>query len=372
MSWRERRQSASWRSIPFWYEEIGLEGGRRGEDVEFPGRDVGYSDDTGRAMRRVQGTAWLDGGDHDLDAKALIGACEQKGRGEFVHPVLGRMTGVMRTYRVNHSRARLGWTGVDFSFVESGEAQFPGAAVLTLEAVDVSADAVQSAAAAAFAAAWSAVGETAFVVSQARLTLTSWASSVEDKSDFIARTVVGLATLPLDATDTIVDTVAAVIRSFSSIAALRAYYGTGPSDAPDTAGSDEEDLVRANQCALDRLVERYALTESCRLSAQTDWTLYDEAVAARDELAGRLAAEGATDRDLTAACADLRTALVTDIDDRVTSLARLVTVPITAPLSAIELAWRLYGDPTRCDEVVERNDPPHPAFLSGSVSVLSE
>lgn len=371
MSWRERRQQPSWRGIPFHYEETSLEGGRRGEDVEFPNRDTPYGDDTGRAARRISGSVFLDGPDHDLDAAALVGAFEQRGRGEFVHPVLGRMTGIMRTFRVTHSRTRLGWSSFDFTFIESGEAEFPGADVLTLDVVDTAADAADSAAAAAFAAAWSAVGETAYVVAQARATLTAFAASVQNKSDFLARTVVGLATLPLDATDTVVDTVEAVIRSFSTIAALRAYYGAAPSSAPATAGSDEEALVRANQLAFDRLVERYALAEACRVAALTDWTLYDDALAARDELSARLAAEAATDRDLSGAFADLRAGLVADIDARVTSLARLVTVDVTPSLSTLELAHRLYGDPTRGRDIADRNDPPSPAFLSGAVRVLS-
>jgi prophage DNA circulation protein len=47
-------------------------------------------------------------------------------------------------------------------------------------------------------------------------------------------------------------------------------------------------------------------------------------------------------------------------------------VEVRSTTSTIELAWRLYGDPTRCDEIAELNDLPHGGFVTAAVLVRTK
>lgn len=68
---------------------------------------------------------------------------------------------------------------------------------------------------------------------------------------------------------------------------------------------------------------------------------------------------------------DLRTAVVTDLGTRAESLPYLRTVTTLVPTPSLVLAYQLYEDTTRADEIAELSDAPHPGFLPLSIQVLS-
>jgi prophage DNA circulation protein len=371
MSWRDRLRPASWRGVPFWVDSAELSTGRVGDDHVYPGSDRHYAEDASRAPTQASIAGYLIGADHDEDARSLFAALAQAGPGELVHPWYGTLTGIARKGSVSQSRLEGGFTRVAIDFVESGDPSYPVASTLTLDTVDVSAADAESAAAAAFAEAWSVIGETGYIVGRATGTLNGWKARVESKSGRVAELVKDIATLPLAAPETLSDLVLDVFAQFSTLAGLRDLYGTAPTEAPPTAGSAEEQTATDNDTAFQRLSERAALAQAARVSAATDWTIYDDALTARDELSDRLAAEGQTDQGFTGPAETLRAAVLADLDDRLTDLARLRTEDVKATTDALALAWRLYGDPSRADEIADLNDLPHPGFLDGAVTVLS-
>lgn len=386
-SYKDRTRPASWRGLPFEMESADIETGRRGEDIQFPGSDRTLADDAGKAPTKLSFTAWIAGPDHDLRAIDLFGAFGQEGFGELVHPIFGSLVGICRTGRMSHSRTEGGVTRVSIDFVESGEPSFPVPEILTLETVDVTAAKVEAAAEEEFTASWSVDGESAYVLSQARkalgglssrfrLTLggplaesVSLASAVKSA---IVRWDDEYESLASDPAGEIVDRIVELTQLLDVIDALRSLYGSEPYPTPTTGLSSEELTARGNREALYRLLERAALAQAARVAAQTDFDLYGEAVALRNELSARIAAEARQDDAVSGVMTDLRGRVVEDINGRMADLARLRTYTVRRTTSSIEVAWELYGDPTRAAEVEELNEVEHPGFIVADLTVRSE
>jgi prophage DNA circulation protein len=67
----------------------------------------------------------------------------------------------------------------------------------------------------------------------------------------------------------------------------------------------------------------------------------------------------------------LRAAVQADLGARGSNLAQVVMRAFGAQQSALVLAYRLYQDASRADDLIARNDPPHPGFMPVSVEALA-
>ena len=72
-----------------------------------------------------------------------------------------------------------------------------------------------------------------------------------------------------------------------------------------------------------------------------------------------------------AALASLRAAIVTYFSGTVANLAAVVTIDANVMAPALFWAWRLYADPTRAQEIIDRNRVPHPAFVAARFEALA-
>ncbi len=131
-SWRDSLQSASFRGVPFSVDSDESTFGRRVQVHEYPARDKPWTEDLGRATRRISVNAYLIGDDYPARRDRLISAIETAGPGTLVHPYYGEMTGsIDGTVRVTHSDAEGRMCRIAFQFVESGELSFPVAGIAT-------------------------------------------------------------------------------------------------------------------------------------------------------------------------------------------------------------------------------------------------
>lgn len=131
MSWTDRLQAASFRGVAFKVDGDDLQIGRRTVVHEYPGRDTPSVEDMGRETREYAITAYLIGPDFIAERDRLIAALEQVGPGELVSPWYGRMNVVvMGKQRISHSKKDGRMCVVSFTFVESGEDEWPTATPL--------------------------------------------------------------------------------------------------------------------------------------------------------------------------------------------------------------------------------------------------
>ena len=125
------------------------------------------------------------------------------------------------------------------------------------------------------------------------------------------------------------------------------------------------------------LCRRVALASLARACADFVPSSYDDAVAVRGDVAGVLDAEArvAADGGDVSTCLTLRalrTTLVDGLTTRAAQLPRLATFTRAASLPALTLAYQIYGDTTRADDLVARADPPHPASMPLAFVALAD
>lgn len=138
-SWVDRLRDASFRGVPFSVEDDESAFGRRVQVHEYPNRDKPFTEDLGRATRRLTINAYLIGDNYADKRDQLIVAVETAGPGTLVHPQYGEMKGsVDGQVRVTHSNSEGRMCRVSFQFVESGELSFPVAGAATAKRLEAS------------------------------------------------------------------------------------------------------------------------------------------------------------------------------------------------------------------------------------------
>ncbi|EAP3524755.1 DNA circularization protein, partial [Salmonella enterica] len=135
--WRGRLRDASFRGVPFSVEDDESTFGRRVQVHEYPNRDKPWTEDLGRATRRLTINAYLVGDDYADRRDRLISAIETAGPGTLVHPQYGEMQGsIDGQVRITHSSTEGRMCRVSFQFVESGELSFPVAGMATAKRLE--------------------------------------------------------------------------------------------------------------------------------------------------------------------------------------------------------------------------------------------
>ncbi len=423
MTWRNQLRPASFRGVAFKVDGDELAAGRRVQVHEYPQRDKPYVEDLGRATRKITLTAYVIGPDYMAARDRLLAALEEAGPGELVHPQYGTLrVAVDGDCRVAHSSDEGGMCRFSLSFVEAGELAFPAATVNTAETTKLKADALSAAAVSDFAAAFGVTGHADFVRGGAMTDLTKaigfaeratrgggsgvsglsgdidrlfgsprslaqrvmalvasfassssgggsggrTASAAASGSTVSGSTVSGSTvsgTVTSGSTGTGIARSSAAAQPLAGLVRAAAYTPPAPAYATATPSRRQQ---AANGVAIAALVRQAALVKAAHVAADADWPVHQEAIAARDELAARIDAEAlrpevpdTTFRALT----DLRVAVVQDLTARSAGAARLATVTPTAVQPSVVLAYDLYEDAARGDEIVTRNAIVHPGFV---------
>ncbi|NPD67305.1 hypothetical protein HN018_06920 [Lichenicola cladoniae] len=125
-----------------------------------------------------------------------------------------------------------------------------------------------------------------------------------------------------------------------------------------------------------RFFRRAALSSLARACATYQPSSYDDALAVRLAVAPLYDAEilvaGDAEEDASyQALRSLRAAVLDDLMTRGSDLARLTTITTNLPQPSLALAYRLYRDASRSDDLIARANPVHPGFMPTSLVALS-
>lgn len=412
----------TFRGVPFLFTRGGADVGRRQSVFELPGRDVPFVEDMGRLARRwvldvlVVGFRDQAGAltDYRATRDAFIDALETEGPGELVHPTFGALSVRVLESRGPVESTRDGGTArFSVTFVESGEALFPADPVDTGAAVAAAADAADTAAADqladdmdtdikpgllanALAQAKAAVDKikrtvaavvdlaTNNPITQALDDLNEIAGTVTEGVTAITDAASDLIRSPIDLYQRVQqifgDIRTAVNNPFDAFRALKDFFdfdGDGSAIPATTPGRVAQ---AGNRAALITAFQVAATAAACRVSVDIEYDSQADADAVRDGLVAhidRLIEQGEDGTGLSGAAPgpalfdalmDLRAAVVRDLSSR-PGLPGIKTVvpPVTTP--ALVLAYRLYGDAGRADDIVSRNRIVHPGFVSGGTAL---
>lgn len=382
----------SFRGVPFFTEQTEREGGRHAAIHEFPfSEQPPYTEDLGRQGRRFVVECFTLGDDYDTARDALISALEAPGPGELVHPFFGtRRVQVDGTFRVREQRDPSGIAQFSIPFVETlVSAPAPLDTPNLAAAVQSSAAAVTAASGDRFASAYkrfSALRESVTLqirsVTRAinrtldRVSIEAQAAaSLRAQLDDLSTSAVGLANAPGDLLLGVVNVFQGLGAALAATplgnpsAAMLGLYAFDPGPRPP-ATTPSRIVEQGNFDALQNLIRRQVLVQSATLAIGQTFASYDDAVAARSAIIAALDdhLEVVTD-DVFPSLAQLRADLVRAVPGDSRDLPRLqrYTPPITVP--SLVLSYRLFGDVSGEQDIVERNRIANPGFVAGGVEL---
>jgi prophage DNA circulation protein len=124
------------------------------------------------------------------------------------------------------------------------------------------------------------------------------------------------------------------------------------------------------------VIRRSALVELAKAIAEYNFTSSTDAEAMMEQVIPLFDAEieiaaDNYDNSTYRALKRLRTAVVDDLQTRGSQLPELYDVSFNTSLPVSKIAYMLYQDATRTDEITIRNNPIHPLFMQNTLEVLS-
>ncbi len=405
MSWQDRLErvthpdgrrliGASFRGVAFFVSSSERSGGRRTVKHEFPGRDDPHVEDLGRVSRTFPIDGYVLGPDYITQRDALISACEDtSGPGELVHPYFGKKRVICTALSVRESSGDGGIAQFGLTFDEAPDkASIPVDATDFVEKVRASGAAAQKGTADEFAALYQAESVPGFALDSAIETVTDFTESLERASAPALKTQDELAQMALKV-ETLTDSIGTLARQPAEILAayvecvtiladstgdaldvlgalIQAYETPAVQPVPET--TDTRIQEAANLRALTAALKTTLAIQQVIAATRADYESVDQALATRDavtvrldeqiELAGDVAFPG-----LLALRADFLAAVPSE-----TTHARILQIERRVATPSIMIAYRLYGNVDKELDVVARNHARRPAFMAGTLQVLSD
>ncbi|MDD2109300.1 DNA circularization protein [Pseudomonas asiatica] len=430
MTWRDNYRPASFRGVGFYVESADSTHGRRQAVHEHAQRDTPYTEDLGRKAREFSVSGYLIGLEYQTRRDELIKACETAGPGVLVHPYRGELTVVCRGLGVSESTNDGGMCLVKLTFLEAGEASYPSAKVDTINAIGAKGNAVTLAAEQGFLAEFLTTGFPAYVAESAAKGLAelgefmaasgfNFAGDLQAASDFylqakgLASDAFSLVQKPFQMVSRITGLFGSVRTAFGSNAfsMLTSLFDRSPGTYSGSTATPSRQQQATNHLALNALVRQVAVAEAAKaavvtqqplvtaggialaqtpgtptvrtptastsvvstptVSVPTVYDSYQEAVKVREELVSRIDAESEVTPvdDVYVALSDLRTSVVQAVPNKEQDLPRIVPYVPKETLPSLLVAYQIYGDAGRADEITTRNSPRHPGFLMGGTTL---
>lgn len=425
MTWRDTYRAATFRGVAFFVESADSSHGRRQAVHETAQRDTPYTEDLGRKSREFSVIGYLLGKDYHLNRDELIKACEVAGPGALVHPYRGEMNVVCRGLNVSETAAEGGKCTIALTFLEAGEAAYPSANVDSVNAISAKGNIVTAAAEKSFVSDFLTTGFPAYVAESAASGLAAlgeymaapgfnFSGDLKAASDFYlqARGLVsdasGLVQKPLSMASRVTGLIGSIRTAFgtNAFSMLTSLFDRSPTTYSGSMTTPSRQQQATNATAMNALVRQVAVAEAAKAAVVTQTPLvtamgatqaatgttraatvatqtapgvtqtipvptvydsYQAAIKVREDLVDRLDAESeATPNDeMYVALSDLRTSVVQAVPNPEQNLARIVQYVPRETLPSLLVAYQIYGDAGRADDIATRNTPRHPGFLTG-------
>ena len=383
---------ASFRGVPFYVDESDRGGGRRLGTHEFIDSDFPAFDDNGRAIKTYRVKGYVLGESYLRDRDTLLRALEDvAGPGDLVHPFYGRKRAVVGQISVRESIRDGGMAVFSIEFSEAPDTTAP------TEVADLDAGVTSWATIALissqteFEATYDVDGQPSFATVSLRAELTSLSTSLltalapivettqelallHVEIDIITAQVATLIRTPTDVINALID---AVLQLEDSIAAsplaiaeaLITAYEELPIDLVlgDTATRVQE---RINQAALADALRRALVIYAAKFLIDVTFETLGDAKASVATVTSAIDSLAATAGTSYPSLLSLRSALIQAVPGDA-ALAQVRTVTNRVALPSILLSYNLYGTVAEEADIIARNSVQHPAFIAGSIEVLS-
>lgn len=405
--WRDRKQAASFRGVPFLVDNDSVPVGRRTQLHEFPQRDQPFVEDLGRRTRQYKFTGFVAGDDFMAQRDRLLTALDKPGPGELVHPWFGRLTVTAGECELSHARNELGMARFDLVFID-GMLEFPVQSPNTRRALAAQAPNLLGSIKDRFNTAMAPVDLARQRVSAVRSAVSGalgfalkFLSPGTALGTDLGGLVSSLTNSPGAFADSLLSGISGLERSFSGYGSSGSFNGSRSKAAELSAlqaapvPADPEvatiqgaviglvqdaalldvllDMAEvpvavnpgaSSPAAVDVQLAQQGATVEAGTAVETAVPVADDVLAVRDAISEAVwSVAGESPPDHFGALSEARVAL----DRHLTEVARSgVGLRGYAPaetVSSLVLAHALYGDAQRSGEIVARNRVRHPGFV---------
>lgn len=398
-------RDASFRGVPFYVETDAGSFGRRIAKHEFINRDDPYFEDLGEKAAKFTVNAYL-AGDDGTARDALRAACLTPGPGILILPAEPPLQARCSDIEVNRSKNKLGWFDVKMTFEREGASDTIAVASILDVQIDDLMDAAETALGGAFAVDFSLANGLDYLVNNAvdrfqtaaalvvatvegnPVTDTDLAASLVRDSTIAAQNAGSIVTddgsyAPVTVLRNIVGRLGDILAPADSFVALRDFT-TWSSVPPSTTQialnaatapaipSDGMDAV--NELLLDGSLRILGFIQWCRAAAQSPFSTRSQAIQARADIAEtayQLQQDNTDYVDVVSVVTQARDLAIKAVTQAVTTLNPVVELTLNESMPSLYLAYRLYQDPTRAQELVDRNDVAMPSFMPTTFEALT-
>ncbi len=383
MSWQEAfgpSYRCTFRSAEFLIQAHSEQAQRRLQVHEYPRSDLVEIEDLGQGARRFSIEAFVLGADYMVLRNALQDALDAPGPGMLSHPYRGQLQVVVDGYSVEESARMGGCAEFRIAFIRYDVIVSPRESADTVAAVKEAAELADAGARNQVAVDEQLARESnhAEALTFVEKAMQPVANAVRTAIDTADRTQLQLITGLLDPVAGARSQLAALIGVPSELASRLQdviHLVGGAADLRSLVDSAQEQRLDASdaEVALAQLLQTSLVVQACRLSADTEYASYDEALAEANKATESIDQVSLfADDDTFDALQALRAAVSTDLRTRALDLARITHYTPGETLPAIVIAHRLYGAALaieRSEEIVARNAIAHPGFVAGGVAL---
>lgn len=406
--WLKTLWAASYKGVPFFVEMDQEQGSRRIVEHEFPMRDVPFLEDLGEGVRHYVATAYVVGDSADSRASAVMQICATRGPGMLVLPLHGPNLVRCLSFERERKKDRHGYIAHNLRFSREGASSSIASIAMLSNQVFVAADNAALGLAMSFLTSIDFASQPSYVrdavtdgIEENVSTLDVVRTSAQVDPDVSALQRLAIQALFSDAGSAIdappatgtgvfateagtqsnsplVDTVARMVEIARAL---------GDGIKPEEAVAVFEDLAVSSQVVVPEplyvttgtVFEATIKRRNSRALRIAALTVYGEAIA-RMKLRDRQSAATlranvaehfeyellqlqADEIDLARIITAMRDSIIEYLSRAILDLAPVITVSANLTLPSLFWSWRLYSDPLRARELVERNRVIHPSFM---------
>lgn len=386
---------ASFRGVPFFVSTSERSGGRRVVTHEFPLRAKPFVEDLDARAKKFRVDGFVIGDDYLVQRDALLTVLEDTaGPGQLVHPYYGTLSAIADTVSVRESTADGGMATLAIDFVATpAQEATPVIATDLAGKVSSAADDALLANDAQLAASYNVVGLADFAVASSRTALTAAADGLAARLGPVVKNADELAALngqltllvaqatalvrtPALVTGALVDALKSLETTAADapselLSALVDSYSFDLGSPPDATTSTRA-REAVNQRAFTSALRSVVAIAAARIAPSVPYATLEDALAARDQVAGILDTESALCGDIAfPGLVNLRAAVLKAVPGEA-SYPRVVPVTRRVAVHTLVLAYQLYGSVDLEADIIARNRVVNPSFVFGALQVLSD
>jgi prophage DNA circulation protein len=410
MTWQNKLRPASFRGITFEVESRALETGRRGQLHEYPNRDIPYFEDLGKKTTTYAVEGFIIGEDYAERRDALINACNAEGSATFVHPDYGELEVYCTGCSVAETFSEGRMAKFSLQFTIAGEQASPTVTIDFKDKINFLADDLSAASKGNFLSNFNILGKSTAVIKG----ITGVANDLLDKAQAalgfvssnleLSQNTIDKTQSPIDDITNISDRINKLTQNaedilkspqeflsviLDSFSAIRNYFNPSQDSLKLLNNMSNLEVVKIadkiNQniprnveevemmFQIELLAQRASLVEQAKVISEIEFKTSKDAQKLLNEFVEQvdyqLLTEVSTDNEVFQILQQLQASLAKYVSFVIKRLPEVKNVQLSAATPALVLAYDLYQDIEREEEIINRNNIPNPGFVPAGVNI---